>query len=151
MGRSKRSGELTTDVKLSIADHILGGLAEEIKDLGIRSVFEASLTDDDGGPEIPAYVEVYSHNEKTGFVRRGNIYCKSDRLTYHEACGTHQMAGGVTEFELADPKSIEQVLAHVKARVHHWEELGRIFASDLDGEPEPAPDDFLKRYALKAV
>lgn len=131
MGRPEPPGQPPNTTKLAITDQLLWAISEEIRQqLGFRTVFESGLYDGDQ-IESPGHVEVYSHSERNGFVRRTNIYCSTTQFTVREACGTHQMASKTT-FELADPTSIERLLAHVKKVVEHWIELERIFNNESE-------------------
>ncbi len=122
MGRSKRPKQLHNNAGLSFADTILGGLAEELTDLGLTVSFVPTIHEND--KESHGSVRVYTTG-KAGIIARVNITCCDGKFIVQDSCGEHKMAGKL-EFELADPTN--SILQYVNRRIWHWAQIERIFA-----------------------
>lgn len=124
MGRPKRPQQPTDNARLSVEDNILGGLAQEICNLGQIAEFEPGLYED-GNQKAPGRVRIYTHGI-VGKVCRMYVFCINGKLVTNDACGERKLAGKL-EWELADPETIDKVLHHINRRIWHWSQVERCF------------------------
>lgn len=61
-------------------------------------------------------------------VKRFTVGVRGESLELTETSGPAKL--GKTCFDLADPRSFELALAHIRDRLSHWAELARIFAKE---------------------
>jgi hypothetical protein len=66
---------------------------------------------------------------KTG-VRRFTVGVRGESLELTETAGPAKL--GKVNFDLANPKSFELAIAHIRGRLAHWSELARLFPAEGD-------------------